>query len=1035
MKSFFRFFAERHLLATLVTLMTILLGVSALMHIKRDIYPQVDFGMMTIMTRYPGASPEDVELNVTNKIEEELKSVTGIDNITSISMENVSAIIVTLDIDASGQDEIKTEIREAVGRVTDFPVEVTESPLITEMNTSQMDVIEVGLSGDLPYRELRELAKLFEKKLKNVPGVSRLDRFGYRSREIKVEVSPSAIEKYQIPMREIIAAIQGRNIRGTTGSFESYTSEKDLVTLAQFQDPLEVGDVIVRSTFEGPLITVKDLALVKDDFEDERILSRMNGKSAISFLVYIDESADVIRTCDAIKKLVKKESQNLAEGVEIQYVNDESRYVRDSFDVVFSNGLIGLVLVLILLAIFLNLRTAFWVAMGIPVALLGTIFLLPLFDMYLDTITLTGMILVIGIIVDDVIIIAENISRRREKGDAPLEAAVEGIREVFRPVLTTVLTTFLVFAPMFFMPGLFGKYIVPIPLAISLALFISLGEVMVALPAHLVPGLRRGSVKSTAHSWFNFLRNRYRGVVFHILRFRYVFVPVFIILLAGSLWYAGNFMKFILFPSEMADSFYMLIELPTGTSLRATSDKVKEIEELVGALPKDELASFNTRIGTNYSAIFVMAETENYAAVRVRLTPFSERSRNADEIIEDLRTETDKLEGFEEIVYGIESGGPPVGKPINIRMVGSNDTLRTQLTDSVEAFLATIEGVKDITRDDMSGKDQVEIKIDYRRLSRLGLTVADVAQNVRIAYDGEVVTSVRYGDEDVDFRVMLQEKARKRLEYLNELLIPNRQGRLIPLKEVAWLKTGSAPSDYRHYDGERTVTIEADVDQDITTPLVVTEAVFNHFDLDRDWPSMQLGLGGEAFETEESMAGLFRALIIAVIAIYFLLVLLFNSLTQPFLVMTAIPFGITGVIVSFGLHGEPFSFMAIMGIIGLSGVVVNDSLVLVNHINDLRRQRPTETIKALVAEGTADRLRAIILTTLTTVAALLPLAYGLGGTAVFMAPMALALGWGLFFATPLTLVLVPCLYVIGQDFGRVLQGIGRIFRKRERRSV
>jgi multidrug efflux pump subunit AcrB len=1025
MKSFFRFFAERHVLATLITIMTIALGVNTLMGIKRDIYPQVDYGMMSVMTRYPGASPEDVELNVTNKIEEELKTVTGIDNITSVSMENISAIIVALDVDASDQDEIKTEVREAVGRVTDFPVEVTESPLVVELSTAQMDVIEVGLSGDLPYRDLRELARLFEKKLKNVQGVSRLERFGYRAREIKVEVSPGAIERYQVPMREIIAAIKGRNIRGTTGSYESYTSEKDLVTLAQFSNPLEVSEVIVRSTFEGPLIQVKDLATVKDDFEDERILSRMNGKSAISFLVYISENADAIRTCDAVKELVKKERENLPEGAEILYVNDESRHVRESFNVVLINGLIGLVLVIVLLSLFLAPRMAFWVAMGIPVSMLGALFLLPLFDVYLDTITLTGMILVIGIIVDDAIIIAENISRRREKGDPPLEAAVEGIREVFRPVVTTVLTTFMVFAPMFFMPGLFGKFIVVIPLAISLALFVSLGEAMVALPAHLLPGLRHVSTKSASRSWFNSLRDHYRRIVFRILKLRYVFILLFLVLLAGSLWYARGYMKLILFPTEMADSFYMLIELPTGTSLRATSDRAKEIEEVVAALPDDELASFNTRIGTNYSAVFVMAESENYAALRVKLTPFSERTRDADEIIEELRSKTDQLEGFEEIIYVVEGGGPPVGKPVSLRIVGSDDELRTRLADSVEAFLATIDGVKDMTRDDKVGKDQVEIKIDYKKLSRLGLTVADVARNVRIAYDGEVVTGVRYGDEDVDFRVMIAETARKQLGYLNELLIPNRQGRLIPLKEVARLKTGSSPSDYRHYDGERTVTLEADVNRDVITPLEVTDAVFARFDLDKDWSGLQFGVGGEAFETQESMAGLFRTLIIAVIAVYFLLVLLFNSLTQPFLVMAAIPFGITGVIISFGLHGEPFSFVAIMGIIGLCGVVVNDSLVLVNHINDLRRQKPTEGIREIVAEGTADRLRAIILTTLTTVAALLPLAYGLGGTAIFMAPMALALGWGLVLATPLTLILVPCLYMVGQD-------MGRFFRKGEK---
>ena len=1018
MKSFFRFFAERHILANLITIMIIILGLNTLMGIKRDIYPQVDFGVMNIMTRYPGASPEDVELNVTNKIEQEMKTVTGIDRITSVSMENVSVVVVVIDINERDQDKIKTEIREATGRVKDFPVEVTEAPLITELSSTEFSVIEVGLSGERSYRELRELARLFEKKLKNISGVSRLGRFGYRAREIKVEVSPSAVERYQIPLREIIAAIQRRNIRGTAGSYESYTSEKNLVTLAQFRDPQEVGDVIVRSTFEGPLIKVKDLAVVEDDFEDERVLSRVNGKSAISFLVYLSESADVVRTCDAVKELIQRENKKLPDDVEVIYVNDSSRIVRNSFNVVLSNGLIGLVLVIVLLPIFLNFRTAFWVAMGIPVALLGTIFLLPLFNMYLDTITLTGMILVIGIIVDDAIIIAENITRQREKGDKPLEAAVTGIHQVFRPVVTTILTTFLVFAPMFFMSGAFGKYIVPIPLAISLALFISLLEATIALPAHLVPGMRRRSAESTGRNWFRVLSNRYKGVVFHILKFRYVLIPLFIILLLVALWYAGNFMKFILSPSGMADSFGMIVELPTGTSLRATSDKVKEIEELVANLPDEELASFNTRIGTN---VLINAESENYAGMMINLTPFTERSRSADQIVEDLRQKTNELKGFENIVYSVVTGGPPVGKPVNIRIVGSDDVLRAKLADSVEAFLADIKGVKDISRDDKRGKDQVEIKIDYDKLSRLGLTVVDVAQNVRIAYDGEVVTSVRYGDEDIDFRVIFQEKARKRLRYLNELLIPNRQGRLIPLKEAAWLKTGPGPSDYRHFDGERTVTIEADVDQDTTTPIEVTDAVFNHFNLDRDWPGMRFVKGGEAIEIEESMTSLFRTLIIAVLGIYFLLVLLFNSMTQPFLVMITIPFGITGVIAAFAFHGEPFSFVAMVGIIGLSGVVVNDSLVLVSHINDLKRQRRGENIREIVAEGTANRMRAIILTTITTVAALLPLAYGLGGTALFMAPMALALAWGLVFATPLTLVLVPCLYMIGQDMHRILK--------------
>ncbi len=1026
MSSFFRFFTERHTLANLVVVMTIILGLNTLLKINRDLFPRVDFGITTIKTVYPGASPEDVELNVTNKIERELKNVENIKETSSVSMENVSVIVVQIDPDAKDQDKVNSDIREAVGRVTDFPSEVTESPQIMELSTtSQIPVIEVGISGDVPYAELREQARLFEKKLRDVQGVSRLDRFGYQAREIKVEVSPQTLKRYQIPLREIIMAIQARNIRATAGNFESYTSEKNLVTLAQFEDPYEVGDVVVRSTFEGPLIKVSDLSIIKDDFEDVRIFSHMNGKLAISFVVYKTEAADIIRTAEAVRQLATEEQAQMPETIDIGYSEDLSKYVESRFDTVMKNMSIGLILVIITLTLFLNVRTSFWVALGIPVSLLGVVFLLPFFGVALDSITLAAMVLVIGIIVDDAIIIAENIYRRREQGDPPLEAAVQGMKEVFRPVLTTVLTTFLAFAPMFFMTGVFGKFITVIPLTISLALFISLSEAIIALPAHILPGLKKKTKEggSASRRWFEFLRRHYRRALPPMLRLRYLVVPVFIVALAAVLWYGGTAMKFILFPSKMATDFYILAELPIGNSLQATADRVKEIEKIVQELPSDELESFVTRIGYNP---WLESQSENYAALSVSLTPYAGRDRIADEIVDELREKTDALEGFVSITYLIESGGPPVGRPISIAVVGSDDEDRKAVADTLFSFLSKIPGVKDPQRDDKLGKDQVAIKVDHERLARMGLTVADIAQNVRIAYDGEVVTSVRYGDEDVDFRVLFEEESRRKLDYLRELPIPNRQGRLIPLKQVARLETGRGPADFRHYKGERAITVEADADQSVVTPAEVTEMVFSHFDLDQDWPGTRFVLGGELMETEESVRNLLKTFLIAVIGIYFLLVLLFNSFTQPFTVIVAIPFGMIGVIIAFALHGEPMSFVGMLGVIGLAGVVVNDSLVLVNHINDLKKQNPGARIRDLVAQGTANRLRPVILTTLTTVVGLMPLVYGFGGTDPYMAPTAMALGYGLLFATPLTLILVPCLYLVQDDFARLF---GRLLRR------
>ncbi len=1023
MRLFFKFFAERHLLANLLTIMILLMGGVSLMRINLSALPKVDVGQVVISTRYPGASPEDVELNVTNKIEDELKSVTGIDWIRSSSFENSSIVSVKIDDDADLED-VQTEIREAVTQVTDLPEEVTESPKVTEIKSSIFPVIEVGMSSDeLSYRDLREHARRFEKKLKEISGVASIEKYGYRAREIKVQVNPDSMMKYTLPMREIINAIQARNIRSSGGSLESYTSEKNVVTLAQFRDPIEVGDVIVRSSLQGAMVWVKDLAIIRDDFEEERLIPKMNGKKTISFQVTKSEDADIIDMVKAVKALVEKEKAHLPESIEFLYSSDESIEVRNSFEVVGSNGAIGLLLVLVTLSLFLNVRSSFWVAMGIPVSLCGVIFLLPFFDMELDSITLAAMVLVIGIIVDDAIIITENIFQRREKGDAPLNAAINGVHEVHMPVFTTIATTFLAFLPMFFMKGMMGKFVFVIPMTISLALFVSILESFIILPAHILRGFnpkKGGKHQSASRAWFRPIRDLFENHIYSVLKLRYVVLFVAILLLVGSLLYAGKFMAFRLFDTKGATRIAATIRLPIGTSLQATADKVKEIETIVQSLPEEELESYMLRIGG--SADVISVENGHIATMTLNLTPYSVRIRQgmrlADDIVEDLRQYAAQVQGIEQVTFSVDTGGPPTGDPIEIRLIGSDDTLRTRLADEIVAFLENeVEGTKDLDRNDKPGKEEVAIKINYERLARYGLTVADLAQNVRIAYDGQVVTSTRYGDEDVEFRVIIEEEFRQRLDFLKQLRIPNQRGELIALDEVASLDVGPGIAVFRHYDGDRSITITGDVFQGKTTTVKVSNAVRERFEpvLAQEYPGIRLKIGGEAQETQETMVDLMLSFGIAILGIYFLLILLFDSVTQPAMVLLAIPFGLCGVIIAFALHGESLSFLAMTGIIGLAGVVVNDSLVLVDHLNELKRQEKNKTLIELVASGTANRLRPILLTTFTTVSGLLPLAYGLGGESVNMAPMGLALGYGLLFATPITLILIPCLYMIGGD--------------------
>ena len=1005
----------------MITLLIIVAGTGTLLTIQRDTFPNVEFGEIIITTRYPGASPEDVELKVTNKIEDELRTVEGLKRFSSWSTENFSMIHIVIDPDEPDQDQVVTDVRDAVNRVTDLPREIDEAPYVKELTTSEFPMIEVGLTGDIPYSELKELARQLEKKLQDVPGVSRLERYGWRDREIRIEVSPDKLLQYELPISQVIAAIRARNIQATGGSFESYVSEKNIVTLAEFRKPKEVENVVVQTTFHGPLVRLKDIATIKDDFEKERVISQVNGESAISFIAYKTESADIVRTIDAIKTLLKDEQVNLPQGVRAVYSNDGSNYVRNRFSIVATNGALGLCLLVVVLALVLNIRIAYWVALGIPVAMLGTIFLLPVFGLYLDSVTMTALVLVIGIVVDDAIIISEQIYKEYESGKSPLDAAVDGVSAVFKPVLTTVLTTFVAFAPLFFMPGMLGKFVYVIPLAISLALFVSLTEACLALPAHLSGSLAKSHARENRRNRLAaHLEEKFGVFVDKLLRRRILVIIGFVAVLAGTTAWAAHKMTVILFPSDTADKFIITLELESGSSLQATLDKTKEVETILNGLPQGELDSYVTRVGLSGS-IMAATESEHYATVSVSLAPFTRRERTADQIVEQLRSQIEVLKIFKRVTFEIDAGGPPVGRPIAIQVVGNNDVLRKQLATDVVNYLNTIDGVKDIERNDRTGKDQIEIRLDYDRLAKLGLTVADVAQTVRVAYDGEVATSVRYGEEDVEFRVIYPKSARIRTDYLSQLHVANQDRRLIPITQFARFESGPGPANFNHYKGERSITVSADINTDKTTSVVATNQVLEHFGNLKAYPGMRFEVSGEAQETNESMHSLAFIFIFAILAVYCLLVLLFDSIWQPLLIIASLPFAVAGVIVVLILHNEPLGFLAVIGVIGLAGVVVNDSLVLVHRINELHHKHPGEPLRQIIARGSSERLRAIMLTSLTTIAGLLPLAYGLGGADPYMSPMALVLGYGLLFATPVTLILVPCLYMAGADINRLVR--------------
>ena len=436
MKFIFKFFAERGLFANLITLSVIGLGLLAAPNMKRDMFPRVDLGEVVITTIYPGASSEDVELFVTNKIEKNLKGVDGIEEFTSASVEGVSNIRVKLDVDARNLRDIKQKVREAIDKTQNLPDDV-EDPMIYEVESSNFPVLEIAINGDIPYEELYEYAKQFETKLENAKGVSNLQTYGLYAKEVKIFANPKKLKQYQLSLRDIFLAINAQNRRSSLGKLEEDSFSKNILINSQFSKPLDVGNVILRSNFSGQLVKVKDLAIIKESFEKPSMYSRVNGKQSINFIVFKRSSADIIKTIDGIKELIEKEKKYLKDDIDITTQLDLSFYIKNRLQVMISNGILGLLLVSGVLTLFLNVRMAFWVAMGIPVAVLGTIFVLTLNGFTLNVVSLMSLIIVIGIIVDDGIIVAESIKQEFEKGKSPVDAAASGINTVFKPVITT----------------------------------------------------------------------------------------------------------------------------------------------------------------------------------------------------------------------------------------------------------------------------------------------------------------------------------------------------------------------------------------------------------------------------------------------------------------------------------------------------------------------------------------------------------------------------------------------------------------------
>ena len=1027
------FFARQGFFAVLILLYTIAMGSYVVFIIQKEAFPNIQRDMLVINTLFPGSSPTEIEKLITNPIEFELKEVIGIKKLISTSVEGRSDIVLELDPDQTTIMEAKQDVQEVIDRFDQLPAGA-EDPLVTSIETKNRPVIKLVISGDetLDILEHREIARFIEKEMRKIPGVATIETYGIGDLEIHVEAFPKRLSFYQLTLADLVKAIADQNKAIPGGAIEENTSngKREILvrTVSEYEDVKDVENTVIRANDLVNAIAIKDVARVSYGLEKPVSLYRGNGRPAIYLTLTKKATSDAITLVDQIKKRVTELEPRFPGNIKVSYVDDLSYFIRRRLNVLVNNLSIGLTLVLIILSIFFPLKIALLTAIGIPFAFLGTLIFFHATGVSLNLLTMMGLIIVLGMLVDDAIVVIENTMRFVEKGYPAKEAAIKATCQIWQPVSAAVFTTIVVFLPLMFMSGVFGKFIALLPLGVLVGLALSLFECFFILPHHASfltkkyadskpkkKRKRRRLHQITNHIWDTVCLRFYEKTLRWSLKIRYVNVLLAIVLFVSTVYLYNEKMKFVLFPPAGVEQFMVKIHAPVGTPLEETALLLRPLEKIVAGLPETELKDYITKVGIHQASATDpdFKRGSHLGLIFVYLTPENDRDRKAKEIIEDLRKQAGLPPGVDKISFERRGAGPRTGAPISIGVRSDEYENILPAVEEIKAFLAKIKGVSDLRDTHDIGKEELHVEVLQEEALAAGLTTADIGLSVRAAFEGVEATYIQKVDEEVAIRVTWPQTFKNSQRAVRRLNIPNNFGNLIPVTSVVDFSTYQGIATLKHEGNERQVEVRGDVDTKVVTSMDVNNRVKDILpSLREKFPLVNFFFGGENQDTEESLNSLQRAFIVAILSVFLILVLTFQKLSQALLVLfITVPLGITSVIWTFHFHDLPVSFLGCLGIIALSGVIVNNSIVFTSFVNEARR-RGVDQVESILEAG-KTRLRPIFLTTLTTVAGILPTAYGIGGLDPFLVPIALALGWGMFFGSFLTTVIFPsCLAVL-----------------------
>ncbi|RIA47520.1 efflux RND transporter permease subunit [Dichotomicrobium thermohalophilum] len=1018
----------RHPTASNLLMLTIIvLGLFSVSRLNTQFFPTVEIPAITVTIQWSGASALDVEQNIVDAIDPELRFLDDVDKITSVAREGVAVFNIEFFADADMQ-KAQSDVEQAVEQVTTLP-EAAEEPTIQRV-TFYEPVAKIAISGPFAERTLKDYAKQIRDGLLEA-GIDRVNFTGARDEEIWATIPEAELRRLDLGVDQVATRIREETRDLPSGTVEG-ESELQLRTLAERRTPEEVAEIEVKSDAAGNKIQLKDIAEVEPRFDDDAIIGLHEGGRAILLQVQRAVSADTLQTMDEMKAYLDRVLPTLPESLNVEVYDIRGEYVTQRLGILIQNGLQGLVLVLIVLFLFLNMRIAFWVAAGIPIAFLATLVVMFLSGQTINMISMFALIMMLGIIVDDAIVVGEETATRQSEGEGRMEAAENGAKRMFTPVTAASMTTMAAFLPIFIISGRIGDVMVAIPLVVIAVLIASLVESFLILPGHLshsFGNLNRppSAFRRTFDRGFQWFRD---GPFLRFVEFSYDWRYTTLAFTFGAMLLAigllgGGRVDFQFFPSPESENISAEVEFAAGTP---DPERIKALSRIEDALYEAEAALTEGEGGLVVTAFTTLGkagrtQSDTISEVAVQLVPSEDRTIRTETVMQAWRERLPMIPGIEQATVRTEQVGPP-GRDVDVKLQNAPIENLKAAAEEVKTALRGYPGVTAISDDMPYGKRELIVEVTPRGLA-LGFTAESVGTQLRNAFDGAIATRFPRGDEEITVRVLREQQA-EGAQALENFYLRAPDGTFVRFPEVAQVREQAGFSIIQRIDGERTVSVTGDVDAEVNSVATVVEQLRADV-LPRlvERYGIEYDFGGRQEDRQQSFADLQTGAIVALILIFVILAWVFGSYAKPLAVIGIVPFGLVGAIVGHLIMDMPLTIISMIGLLGLSGILVNDSIILVAQANE--RLKAGENLREAAIGASYDRFRAVLLTSLTTIGGLTPLLFETSRQAQFLIPMAITLVFGLAAATFLVLILVPSLLGVGRDIGRAAGAIKRLY--------